>query len=79
MNSNTDKAQNGSTLEKYEEKVPWIAHSIVTLVILAFAALVVSGLFSTKPTANRWGDKPAASVAVEVSPLEVESCVVLVD
>jgi RND family efflux transporter MFP subunit len=79
MNSKTGKAQSGSTLEKYEKKVPWIAHSIVTLIILVFAVLVVSGLFSAKPTANRWGDKPAASVAVEVSPLELESFDVWVD
>ncbi len=79
MNSNTNTPQNGIEQEKYEEKVPWVVHSLVTLAILALSMLVVSGLFSSKPKANRWGDKPAASVAVETSPLEIESFDVWVD
>jgi len=69
----TSQFNQNSKLEIYERKVPWIAHSIVTLAILAICFLVVVSLFSAKPKANRWGDRPAPKVAVEVRPLETKS------
>jgi len=75
----TSQLNQNSKLEIYERKVPWIAHSIVTLAILGICFLVVVGLFSAKPKANRWGDRPAPSVAVEVSPLETKSFDIWVD
>ena len=63
----------------YEKSAPWIAHSIVTVVILVIAIGVVSALLGSKPKANRWGDRPAPSVAVEISPLKAQSYDVWVD
>ncbi len=79
MNGNVNLPQNSGAIEKYERKVPWLAHIIVTVVILAISVMVVVGLFSAKPKANRWGDKPVASVAVEISPLATQSFDVWVD
>ena len=75
----TSQFNQDSKLEIYERKVPWIAHSIVTLAILGICFLVVMGLFSSKPKANRWGDRPTPSVAVEVSPLETKAFDIWVD
>ncbi len=79
MNGNANLPENGAEIEKYEKKVPWLVHTIVTVVILVISVMVVAGLFSAKPKANRWGDKPVASVAVEVSPLATKSFDVWVD
>lgn len=63
----------------YDKSVPWILHGIVTIVILIVAASVVAGLMSSKPKANRWGERPAPSVAVEVTTLTTQSYDVWVD
>jgi RND family efflux transporter MFP subunit len=76
MTSQFDEVQNS---EVYERKVPWLAHVIVTVVIFGFCFVIVAGLFSSKPKANRWGDRPAPSVAVEVSPLQTKSFDIWVD
>jgi RND family efflux transporter MFP subunit len=76
MTSQFDQVQNS---EVYERKVPWLAHVIVTVVIFGFCFVIVAGLFSSKPKANRWGDRPAPSVAVEVSPLQTKSFDIWVD
>jgi RND family efflux transporter MFP subunit len=49
------------------------------VVIFGFCFVIVAGLFSSKPKANRWGDRPAPSVAVEVSPLQTKSFDIWVD
>jgi RND family efflux transporter MFP subunit len=76
MTSQFDQVQNS---EVYERKVPWLAHVIVTVVIFGFCFVIVAGLFSSKPKANRWGDRPAPSVAVEVTPLQTKSFDIWVD
>jgi RND family efflux transporter MFP subunit len=76
MTSQFDEVQNS---EVYERKVPWLAHVIVTVVIFGFCFVIVAGLFSSKPKANRWGDRPAPSVAVEVTPLQTKSFDIWVD
>jgi len=63
----------------YNRSVPWITHSLVTLGILGIAVLILFGLFANKPTANRWGDRPAPRVAVEIAPLTETSFDVWVD
>jgi RND family efflux transporter MFP subunit len=49
------------------------------VVIFGFCFVIVAGLFSSKPKANRWGDRPAPSVAVEVTPLQTKSFDIWVD
>lgn len=63
----------------YNKRVPWILHSLVSLGILGVAVFILFGLFANKPTANRWGDRPAPRVAVEIAPLEATSFDVWVD
>ena len=58
----------------YNKKVPWLAHAIVSVIILAVAFGVISMMFSSKPEAKRWGgSRPAPSVAVEVTNLQAEN------
>ncbi len=52
-----------------QAKAPWIAHVIVSLVILAVAFFVVSIMFANKPEARKFGDRPPPSVAVEITSL----------
>ena len=63
----------------YEKSAPWIVHSLVSIGLLVVAFAVVMALFSTKPEANLWGDRPAPSVAVEIAPLTPQSYEVWVD
>jgi RND family efflux transporter MFP subunit len=70
--------QNSSNV--YNRRVPWGAHLIVSLVILAIAFMGVKAMFSAKPEAKRWGgNKPAPSVAVETAPLNTRDYQVWID
>ncbi len=54
----------------YNKKVPWIAHSVVTIAILIGGVAIISSMFGNKPDSKKWGAaKPTPSVAVEVSDL----------
>ncbi len=79
MSDQADSQIQHASSEVYQKPVPWIAHVIVSIVILAIAFAAVAALFGTKPEARRWGDRPAPSVAVEVAPLEMQSYPVWVD
>jgi RND family efflux transporter MFP subunit len=70
--------QNSSNV--YNHRVPWVAHLVVSLVILAVAFMGVKAMFSAKPEAKRWGgNKPAPSVAVETAPLTTRDYQVWID
>ena len=79
MSNQTEPTSGAPTEMTYERRVPWVMHGIVTLVLLAIAIGIVASLFSSKPKAGRWGDRPAPSVAVEIAPLQIESYDVWVD
>ena len=56
--------------ESYNKRVNWIAHVVVTLLILAVTALIMMSLFGSKPQAQRWGgERKAPSVAVDIADL----------
>jgi multidrug efflux system membrane fusion protein len=56
--------------ESYNKRVNWIAHVVVTLIILAVTALIMMSLFGSKPQAQRWGgERKAPSVAVDIADL----------
>ena len=63
----------------YETSAPWIVHGLVSLVIFIVAVMIVRALFADKPSASRWGDRPAPMVAVEIAPLKETSFDVWVD
>ena len=64
----------------YNKKVSWIAHIIVSIVILVITAAILSSLFSSKPEARRWGGSQASpSVAVDVVDLSVDNYDVWID
>lgn len=56
--------------ESYNKRVNWIAHVVVTLIILAVTALIMMSLFGSKPQAQRWGgERKGPSVAVDIADL----------
>ncbi|GEA13547.1 efflux RND transporter periplasmic adaptor subunit [Alteromonas sp. KUL49] len=79
MGSSADDKSENTPVNVYEKPAPWLIHGLVTLALLVIAFLVVSALFGSKPSANRWGDRPAPSVAVETTPLSTQSYSVWVD
>lgn len=73
---NTQPDQSAS----YNKKVPWILHGIVTVSILLIAFLVITGMFSSKPEAQKWGGaRPAPSVGVDVADLSIQDYPVWID
>ena len=73
---NTQPDQSAS----YNKKVPWILHGTVTVAILLIAFLVITGMFSSKPEAQRWGGaRPAPSVGVDVADLSIQDYPVWID
>jgi RND family efflux transporter MFP subunit len=79
MTKHNEDAQASMEQPIYNRKVPWITHTIVSVVILAVAIGIVMSLFGSKPEANRWGQRPPPSVAVETRSLSTESYEVWVD
>jgi RND family efflux transporter MFP subunit len=56
--------------EVYNKKVHWVAHSIVTVIIIIIAVGLLMAMFSSKPKARKWGGTESLSVAVEIASLE---------
>ncbi|MEP7704660.1 efflux RND transporter periplasmic adaptor subunit [Paraglaciecola sp. 25GB23A] len=56
--------------EVYNKKVHWVAHSIVTIIIIVIAVGLMMAMFSSKPQARKWGGAESPSVAVEIASLE---------
>lgn len=79
MTQQDDPQLSGTQQMVYEKRAPWVIHGIVSILLLVIAVGVVASFFGSKPKANRWGDRPAPSVAVEIAPLEVKSYDVWVD
>jgi RND family efflux transporter MFP subunit len=50
--------------------VVWGMHLIVTVVILVIAFSIIAAMFASKPTARKWGGRPAPSVGVETVQLQ---------
>jgi len=74
MNAQPDKSAS------YNRKVPWILHSIVTVAILLIAFLIITGMFSSKPEAQKWGAaRPSPSVGVDVAELSIQDYPVWID
>ena len=70
---NTDN-NNKNQQTTYNKKAPWVAHIIVSIVILIIAVLIVRAMFSSKPEARKWGGSQAApTVAVDVMDLSVDN------
>ncbi|NVJ61644.1 MAG: efflux RND transporter periplasmic adaptor subunit [Gammaproteobacteria bacterium] len=63
----------------YERRPPWVAHFLVSVVILLVAFAIISMMFSNKPEGKKWGGRPAPSVAVEVKALEPTDYQVWID
>lgn len=55
---------------RQQAKAPWVAHIIVSAVILVLAFFIVSIMFANKPEARKFGERPPPSVAVEITSLE---------
>ncbi|MBT1449763.1 efflux RND transporter periplasmic adaptor subunit [Glaciecola sp. XM2] len=65
---------------KYNKKVNWIAHTIVTLLILVLMVGLLMAMFGSKPEAQRWGgSREAPSVAVDIADLQVTDFPVWID
>lgn len=57
----------------YNKKVYWVAHIVVTIIIIAIAIGVLSALFSSKPQTRKWGGAEAPNVVVEIVPLQQQN------
>jgi len=79
MSQTENRKDNLDMSKVYDTSVPWLLHGIVTIVILIIAIAIVASLMSSKPKANRWGERTAPSVAVEVIALKAQSYDVWVD
>jgi len=74
MNDAVEPANN------YNKKVNWIAHIIVTLLILVIMVVVLMAMFGSKPEAQRWGgSREAPSVAVDIAELQMSDFPVWID
>lgn len=73
-------SETAETQATYNKKVPWVAHLVVTVVILVIAVSIIGVLFSNKPEARRWGGgQSAPSVAVDIAELEISDYDVWID
>ncbi len=65
-------AENNTEVEAelMQRKVPWGLHAVVTVAILVLSLVVVKIMFATKPEARKFDERPAPSVAVEVTSLQ---------
>jgi RND family efflux transporter MFP subunit len=73
----SDAANNPAS---YKKPVNWIAHVVVTLLILVVTGLIMMSLFGSKPEAQRWGgQRQAPSVAVDIADLEQTDFQVWID
>jgi RND family efflux transporter MFP subunit len=60
-------------------KVPWIAHTLVSIGILFVAFTIVGSMFASKPEARKWGGRPAPAVTVETTQLSATDYQVWID
>lgn len=72
-------SQQDNPNEIYNKKVHWVAHFIVTLLIIAIAIFIISGLFSSKPQTRKWGGGEAPSVVVEITSLQQQDYAAWID
>ncbi|MBE1300687.1 MAG: efflux RND transporter periplasmic adaptor subunit [Alteromonadaceae bacterium] len=79
MSGSNASQPNVSGTPVFGRPAPWIAHIIVTVVLLVIAIGIVISLFASKPEANRWGDRPAPSVVVETATMSAQPYSVWVD
>ena len=60
-------------------KVPWIAHTVVSIAIIIIAIMGVMSMFATKPEARKFGSRPAPAVTVETAQLQPSDYQVWID
>ena len=60
-------------------KAPWLAHTLVSIGLLALAAFAYYLMFATQPEAKRFGKRPAAVVTVETTQLQPTEYQVWID
>ena len=60
-------------------KVPWIAHTLVSIAIIIVAVFGVMSMFATKPEARKFGSRPAPAVTVETAQLQPSDYQIWID
>ncbi|MFT7200888.1 MAG: multidrug efflux system membrane fusion protein [Glaciecola sp.] len=65
--------------EVYNKKVHWVAHIVVTIIIVVIAIGILSLLFSSKPQTRKWGGGEAPNVVVEIANLQQQDYAAWID
>lgn len=63
----------------YNKKVHWVAHIVVTIIIIAITVGVLSSLFSSEPQTRKWGGGEAPNVVVEIASLQQQNFATWID
>ena len=63
----------------YNKKVHWVAHIVVTMIIISITVGVLSSLFSNKPQTRKWGGGEAPNVVVEIASLQQQNFAAWID
>jgi RND family efflux transporter MFP subunit len=71
--------QQDDSNDVYNKKVHWVAHVVVTIIIIAVAVGILSALFSSKPQTRKWGGGEAPNVVVEIAPLQPQNFAAWID